>query len=77
MVKNLTRFEIARIIGARALQISMGAPVLIKTTKGSSPYDIAKQEFEAQVLPLAVIRKLPDGSEIVVNIKGDTVGKAG
>ncbi len=72
----LTRFEIARIIGARALQISMGAPILIKSTKGSTTYDIAKEEYDERVLPLAVIRKMPNNQEVVVNINGDIIGQA-
>jgi DNA-directed RNA polymerase subunit K/omega len=71
----LTRFERARIIGARALQISMGAPVLTKTTKTMSNIDIARQEFDEAVLPIAVIRRLPEGQEIVLNIKGEVIGK--
>ena len=73
----MTRFEKARIIGARALQISMGAPILIKSTKKMSPLDIAKEEFDEEVLPIAVIRKMPDGSEMVLNIKGEVIGKTG
>jgi len=56
---DYTRFEKARLIGARALQIKMGAPVLVKTPKDAiSPLDIAKSEFEAGVLPLTVRREL-------------------
>ncbi|MDI9611005.1 MAG: DNA-directed RNA polymerase subunit K [Archaeoglobaceae archaeon] len=51
-----TRFEKARIIGARALQISMGAPVLINTDK-TDPIDIALEEFEKGVIPITVKRK--------------------
>ncbi|MDH5807023.1 MAG: DNA-directed RNA polymerase subunit K [Candidatus Methanomethylicaceae archaeon] len=57
---KLTRFERARIIGARALQISMGAPPLIITNK-SSPLEIAEEELKAGVLPITIRRKLPDG----------------
>jgi DNA-directed RNA polymerase subunit K len=53
-----TRFEKTRIISARALQISMGAPVLVKTSK-SSPIDIAKEEFEKNILPITIKRKMP------------------
>lgn len=73
----LTRFEKARIIGARALQISMGAPVLIKIESKMNSSTIAELEFEKGVLPLAVIRKQPDGTELVLNIKGEVIGKAG
>ncbi len=51
-----TRFEKARIIGARALQIAMGAPVLIETDK-TDPLEIAKEEFERGVIPITVKRR--------------------
>ncbi len=53
-----TRFEKARIIGARALQITMGAPVLIKVGKEIiDPVRIADKEFEKGVLPISVLRE--------------------
>ena len=52
-----TRFEKARIIGARALQISMGAPSLIKIPKGViSPIEIAMLEFNKDAIPITVKR---------------------
>jgi len=52
-----TRFEKARIIGARALQISMGAPVLTKIPDTLiDPIDIAMLEFSDGVLPITVKR---------------------
>ena len=52
-----TRFERARIIGARALQISMGAPLLIEVPPGVvDPIDIAQIEFSKDVLPITVKR---------------------
>ena len=54
----LTRFERTRIISARALQISMGAPLLIKTAI-SDPKAIAQEEFEKDVLPITITRTLP------------------
>lgn len=60
----MTRFERARIIGARALQISMGAPALIDLKKKTeSPRDIAKREFEEDVIPLTIKRKMPPKME--------------
>jgi len=54
-----TRFERARIIGARALQIDMGAPVLISLSKDEiDPIRIAEFEFEKGVIPLTVKREL-------------------
>ena len=52
-----TRFEKARIIGARALQVTMGAPVLVKLEKGLiDPIKIATMEFENGVIPITVLR---------------------
>ena len=51
-----TRFEKARMIGARALQISRGAPVTVKTEL-KDPIKIAKLEFERGLIPLDVKRK--------------------
>ena len=60
---KLTRFEKARIVGARALQIAMGAPVLIVPPKNlSNPIDIALQELEIGILPITIRRTLPDGT---------------
>ncbi len=58
---KLTRFERARIVGTRALQISMGAPLLIEPPKDlSNPIDLAVREVEVGVLPITVRRRLPD-----------------
>ncbi|MDO5848752.1 MAG: DNA-directed RNA polymerase subunit K [Methanobrevibacter sp.] len=56
--KNLTRFEKARLLGARAIQISMGAKPLVDTKKLDSldPIDIAYAELKEDKLPLDVIR---------------------
>lgn len=60
---RLTGYEKARIIGARALQISLGAPVLINVEgKNLSPIEIAKIELERGILPLTIRRIKPDGS---------------
>lgn len=60
---KLTRFEKARIVGARALQISMGAPILVDVSEASlSPIDIALKELEAGILPITIRRALPDGT---------------
>lgn len=49
-----TRYEKARIIGARALQISMGAPVLAKKVKSVEPIDVALLELEQGLIPITV-----------------------
>ncbi|MDD1773922.1 MAG: DNA-directed RNA polymerase subunit K [Methanobacterium sp.] len=55
---KLTRFEKARLIGARALQLSMGAKPQIEVTGSIDPIDIATQELKENVLPLEVNRVL-------------------
>jgi DNA-directed RNA polymerase I, II, and III subunit RPABC2 len=58
-----TRFEKARIVGARALQISMGAPILVEANETySNPIDIALKELEGGILPITIRRTLPDGT---------------
>jgi DNA-directed RNA polymerase subunit K/omega len=48
-------------VGARALQISMGAPILVEVSEGfSSPIDIALKELDAGILPMTIRRTLPD-----------------
>ena len=54
--EHFNRYEKARIIGARALQVSYGAPVLIDT-KQSEPILIAAQEYDAGALPFTVRRE--------------------
>ena len=50
-------------MGARALQISMGAPILIDVGGGfTSTIDIALKEFEGGILPITIRRTLPDGT---------------
>ena len=52
-----TRFEKARIIGARALQISYGAPVLIDYQEYMlDPIDISMLEYEKDLIPITVVR---------------------
>nr|WP_319374684.1 DNA-directed RNA polymerase subunit K [uncultured Methanobacterium sp.] len=52
--KKLNRFERARLIGARALQLSMGAKPMIDVTPDMDPIDIAVVELNKKVLPLDV-----------------------
>ena len=59
-----TRYERARIVGARALQISMGAPVLVKTAK-IDPLEIALEEFDADRVPITVKRQFGIRSEVL------------
>jgi DNA-directed RNA polymerase subunit K len=54
---EFSRFERARILGARALQVSLGAPILIEIPAGLiDPVEIAEREFAANVIPITVRR---------------------
>ncbi|MEZ0346491.1 MAG: DNA-directed RNA polymerase subunit K [Infirmifilum sp.] len=59
----LTRFEKARIIGIRALQISFGAPVLIPLEESEKldAIRIAEKELETGALPIIIVRWTPEG----------------
>ncbi|MFW5965254.1 MAG: DNA-directed RNA polymerase subunit K [Halodesulfurarchaeum sp.] len=54
--QHYNRYEKARILGARALQISYGAPVLIETDQ-TEPILIAAEEYDQRVLPFTVRRE--------------------
>ena len=58
----LTRFEKARIMGARALQLSLGAPVFIEIPKNAkTSLEIAMEELKQKVIPIVIKRTLPNG----------------
>lgn len=57
MKMELTKYEVARIVGARALQLAMGAPPLIKADNILSPVALAEAEFEKNAIPLHVVRE--------------------
>lgn len=59
--QGITKYELARVLGARALQLSMGAPPLLKVTVDNSLIEIARRELEAGMLPVIIRRKMPDG----------------
>ncbi len=59
-----TRYERARIIGARALQISMGAPILVRTSK-IDPLEIALVEYENDRVPITVKRRIGENVEVL------------
>jgi len=59
---TLTRFERARIIGARSLQLSLGAPTLVNSSKKfNDTISIAVAELSLKVLPISIRRVLPNG----------------
>ena len=59
---TLTRFEKARILGARALQLSLGAPHFIEIPKNASTsLEIAMEELNRKEIPIVIRRILPNG----------------
>tara|TARA_Y100000310_G_scaffold345508_1_gene465793 strand:- start:1193 stop:1585 length:393 start_codon:yes stop_codon:yes gene_type:complete len=78
--EQFTKYEIARIIGARALQIAMDAPILLKIPEEELKainYDslkIAEKEFESNALPISVHRPIPrKGEEKLSVIKEEKI----
>lgn len=65
-MEKLTRFETTRLISARALQLSLGAPPLIKATKEMLPEDLAKEELLKGILPMTVLRTMPNGETVKI-----------
>tara|TARA_Y100000310_G_scaffold284853_1_gene307889 strand:- start:835 stop:1131 length:297 start_codon:yes stop_codon:yes gene_type:complete len=68
-MEQITKYEKARIVGARALQLSMGAPMFIKLSKKDldsitySTVEIAKKELDKDLIPISVRRPLPEKIE--------------
>ncbi|MDP7457634.1 MAG: DNA-directed RNA polymerase subunit K [Candidatus Woesearchaeota archaeon] len=64
-MEKITKYEEARLLGSRALQLSMGAPILVKLSEEDlmkikyNPIEIAKLELAADVIPMAVKKALP------------------
>ena len=69
---KLTRFEYARVLGARALQLALGAPVTVKlprTVKKSDLLEVARYELEKGAVPIVIVRVYPNGKREVVDAK--------
>jgi DNA-directed RNA polymerase I, II, and III subunit RPABC2 len=56
-------------VGARALQIAMGAPILVEPSNLTSPIDIALKELNTGTLPMTIRRTLPNGTYQDIPIK--------
>ena len=66
---TLTRFEKARIMGARALQLSLGAPIFIEVPKNTTTsLEIAMEELKRRVIPIVIKRTLPNGDYLNIPI---------
>ncbi|MBN1159954.1 MAG: DNA-directed RNA polymerase subunit K [Candidatus Diapherotrites archaeon] len=67
-MSGFTKFERARLLGARALQLSLGAPPLVKVPATViDPYTVALKELEEKKLPLVIVRYLSGGQTEVVS----------
>ncbi len=70
MNTELTKFEIARLLGSRALQISMNAPSTVELEPHETePLMIAQKEFDQNKIPIDVIRYFPDGTSVVISTR--------
>ncbi|OAG29217.1 DNA-directed RNA polymerases I, II, and III subunit RPABC2 [Nematocida displodere] len=58
----MTKFERAKILGIRAQQISMSAPIMVEYGDETDPIEIAKKELREKKTPLIVLRRLPDNT---------------
>ena len=60
--RYMTKYERARVLGTRALQISMNAPVMVDIGNETDPLKIAMKELRDRKIPMIIRRYLPDGS---------------
>ena len=60
--RYMTKYERARVLGTRALQISMNAPVMVDIAGETDPLKIAGKELRERKIPMIIRRYLPDGS---------------
>ena len=65
---QLTKFEKIRVLGARATQISTGAPSTVDITGLKTAMEIARIEFKERKLPMIILRKYPDGTIVEISI---------
>jgi DNA-directed RNA polymerase subunit K/omega len=60
-MEKITRFEKTRLMSARALQLALGAPLLVKADHSLPMDELAEKELNEGVLPLVVLREYPNG----------------
>ena len=68
--KKLTRYEYARAVAARALQLSLGAPPLVDVEELSikDPIEIAREEIKRGVIPIVIRRRYPNEEEELISL---------
>lgn len=74
-VGHLTLYEKVRILGDRTAQLAQGAKPMIKGVEGMDPRTIAQLELEAKVIPMKIIRPLPNGKKEIWSLKDLTLKK--
>ena len=68
--KYLTKYEKTRLIGLRALQISMGSPIMVDVPEGiTDPITIAEIELSERKIPMIIQRDLPSGKKIKIPLE--------
>jgi DNA-directed RNA polymerase I, II, and III subunit RPABC2 len=72
--RYLTKYERARVLGTRALQISMNAPVMVDLDGETDPLRIAEKELRERKIPIIIRRYLPDGSHEDWNVDELIIG---
>lgn len=60
--RYMTKYEKARVLGTRALQISMNAPLMVDPANETDPLKLAMKELRERKIPMIIRRYLPDGS---------------
>lgn len=60
--KYMSKYEKARVLGTRAMQISMNAPILVETNGETDSFRIAQKELRERKIPMVIRRHLPDGT---------------
>ncbi|XP_019877840.1 DNA-directed RNA polymerases I, II, and III subunit RPABC2-like [Aethina tumida] len=60
--KYMTKYERARVLGTRALQIAMCAPIMVELEGETDPLQIAMKELKERKIPIIIRRFLPDNS---------------
>lgn len=58
----LTKYERARVLGVRALHISMNAPIMVELEGETDPLEIARKELREKKIPFIIRRTFPDGT---------------
>lgn len=59
---SIRRYERARVLGTRALQIAMCAPIMVELENETDPLQIAMKELKQRKIPIIIRRYLPDHS---------------